>query len=150
MIRPWDVDGGYDIPIRSSVLWTALEPARAALLGAEFIDAVEPWPSVLSQVFARGIERAQRLAFFRSISSIRRMDERLLILFWHLCDRWATAGPRGFTLRLPLTHETIAKLIGTHREPVTRALGQLADEGLIRREPDNSWLVAPRLLDRFG
>lgn len=150
LIRPWDVDGGYDIPIRSNVLWTPLEPLHAAVLGAEFIAATAPWPSVLSQVCARGVERAQRRALYMSISSMRRMDQRLLILFWHLCERWGTAGPRGFTLRLPLTHEILAKLVGAHREPVTRALGQLADASVVTREPDGSWLIAPNLLERLN
>jgi CRP/FNR family transcriptional regulator len=52
-----------------------------------------------------------------------------LILSW--CDREGKQTERGISLKLTLTHEEIAQLIGSSRETVTRLLGDLKNRRII-------------------
>jgi CRP-like cAMP-binding protein len=65
----------------------------------------------------------------------RRIDERILLLFRHLADRFGHPRRGGIEVTLPLTHRMIGDVIAAPRPTVTTALTQLHDEGvLVRRE----------------
>ncbi len=55
----------------------------------------------------------------------------------HLILSWCAGGEEtdeGIRLRLPLTHEQIARMIGTSRETVTRAFGEFRRKQIIQLE----------------
>jgi hypothetical protein len=81
------------------------------------------------------------LALNLAISNQGRIEDRLLLLFWHLAQRWGRVSPGGVRLNLPLTHQTLAKLVGAQRPTVTVALGVLRERGLLFRGEERSWLL---------
>jgi hypothetical protein len=62
------------------------------------------------------------------------VDERLLLLLWHMADRWGRVTPHGVSLSLRLTHELLADLIAVQRPSVTLSLQQLERQGRIARD----------------
>jgi DNA-binding IclR family transcriptional regulator len=48
---------------------------------------------------------------------------------------------------LPLTHETLAMLVGSRRPTVTIALQRLARAGLLTREHNHRWLLTTRAIE---
>ena len=71
------------------------------------------------------------------------MDLRVLLLLWHLADRWGQVSREGTRLNLDLTHELIARMVGAHRTSVTLALRKLAHEGRIARTGRTWVLLGP-------
>jgi DNA-binding transcriptional ArsR family regulator len=70
-----------------------------------------------------------------------RVDQRLLLLFWHFAERWGRVRPEGVVVQLPLTHETLGALIGARRPSVTSALSALAEQGLVEPVERGEWLL---------
>ena len=71
-------------------------------------------------------ERSERLAITQAISQLRRVDRRLLTLFWHLAERWGRVGTDGVVVPLALTHRMLGQLVGARRPTVSSALRELA------------------------
>ena len=149
LLRPWDVDGELDLPVEAEIRWTVLEPVTLAVLDADFVRRAAAWPEVLSALARRAIVRAKAMALNDAITNLRLVDVRLLVLFWHLADRWGQVGPEAITVRLPLTHDTLAKLVGAARPSVTTALGALAERDLLYRE-DGIWRLSRDAGRAFG
>lgn len=139
VIRPWDDELSME-PLPGSVRWSVLESARVAVLDRRFAAVAGRWPSVLDTVVARATRRSRSLAVQRAIAQVPRVDARVLVLLWQLADRFGKVGPQGVRVPLPLTHETIGKLVGARRPSVTTALGVLAKKGLVERT-DSGWLL---------
>lgn len=73
----------------------------------------------------RRVENRLRNILFRSTR------DRVLALLVELLDSYGRAVAAGWEIRLPLTHQDLAGLIGTTRETVTLTLSQLQAERLI-------------------
>lgn len=140
IIRPSDHDG-QDAPVPFDIVWQVIEPARMAVLDRGFARAAMNWPEAMEVLFRGAVRRAQSLAIGLAVSNIRRVDQRLLSLMWYLADRWGRVTPDGVRVPLRLTHQTLGRLVGAQRPSVSTALGQLAEEGLLTRAPDGSWLL---------
>ena len=69
------------------------------------------------------------------------MHLRVLLLLWHLADRWGRVRPDDVYLDLPLTHDLIARMVGAHRTTVTLAIGRLREEGRLERTDRGAWLL---------
>ena len=82
---------------------------------------------------SRHLSNAYRFASeqVRSLGLSESAAEKLahLILGW--CEHHGKQTDRGINLKLTLTHEEIAQLIGASRETVTRLLGDLKNKQLI-------------------
>ena len=150
LIHPGDVRGSDLSPLHGSVHWTLLAPARLALLDGTFSARVAPWPQVLGRIALRAVWRSHGLALNLAISNQTRVEDRLLLLFWHLAQRWGRVGPEGVMLALPLTHETLSKLVGAKRPSVTSALGVLGERRLLERRPGRSWLLPLPIPERLA
>jgi CRP/FNR family cyclic AMP-dependent transcriptional regulator len=74
----------------------------------------------------RRIENRLRNILFRSTR------ERIAALLLELQDSHGEKLRQGWMIRLPLTHQELANLIGATRESVTLTLGRLQAEGLIQ------------------
>jgi CRP/FNR family transcriptional regulator, cyclic AMP receptor protein len=140
LLRPWDEDGPY-APVPSSVDWTVLESTAVAVLDGRFAAATARWPEVLGGVTGRAVQRARWLSVQLAIRCLTRVDVRVLVLFWHLADRWGRVEPDGVHVPLRLTHELLGRLIAVRRASVTASLGRLRERGFIERRPDRSWLL---------
>jgi hypothetical protein len=133
VLRPWDdAEGPAGLDRRDS--WTALEPVQVAILEWRFATAAARWPQLLSELLARSARRSARLTTLMLVSTIRRLDVRLLVLLRSLADRWGYVATDGIHLPLALTHETLARLAGAQRPSVSTAIGRLVRSGALRRE----------------
>ncbi|MBI3468941.1 MAG: Crp/Fnr family transcriptional regulator [Planctomycetes bacterium] len=72
------------------------------------------------------IENRLRNVMFRSIR------ERVVLLLLELVESHGQRVGDGWEIRLPISHQDLASLIGATRETVTVTLGQLQLEGLIQ------------------
>jgi CRP-like cAMP-binding protein len=149
LIRPWDADREYDLlPIE--VDWRVLTVTRLAVLDTGFALRVSRWPGITSQLVARVAHRARHLALTQWVTHLPRADDRLLILFWLLAERWGTVSRDGLRIQLPLTHEILAMLVGTQRPTVTIALHGLAQAKLLMREHRDRWLLTNLAIEQLA
>jgi CRP-like cAMP-binding protein len=133
LLRPWD-DAAEVASLRARIAWTAREPTRLAWLDGEFAAAIAPWPQITSALVARATRRARLLSFRLAILELKHVDLRVLLLLWHLADRFGRVTPEGVHLELDLTHDLIARMVGAHRTSVTLALQKLSDAHRIARD----------------
>jgi hypothetical protein len=140
LLRPahWD---DSDAPIPVGVEWTVLERARLALVDRDVTAAVCRWQPVVTSIVAAAIGRAWTLAQLLAVSHLRRVDSRLLALFWHLADRFGRVQADGVTVPLRLTHEALGRVVGAKRPSVTTALNQLEASGRVSRRDGGGWML---------
>lgn len=143
VIRPWQGDDEGSLVV-SEARWDVLDPARVAVLDARFLAAACRWPPVLSALMGRAVRRSRWLALQLAITDLRRVEERLILLFSHMADRWGRVRPDGVLVPVRVTHDMLAQLVGAQRPTVTGALQVLARREHLRRLPDRSWLLAPQ------
>jgi CRP/FNR family cyclic AMP-dependent transcriptional regulator len=139
-------------PVPFDSNWTVIHPARIAVLGPRFVERAAPFPEVATALVARALLRTRRLAVNMAIVHHPRVDTRLHMLFWHLAGRWGRLTPEGTILPLPVTHALLAEIIASRRPTVTKAIAQLADQGLVTRH-GTGWLLrgpAPGELEEFS
>jgi hypothetical protein len=142
VLRPWqEHDEVPSVPFRSA--WEVVHPARLAFLDARFTAFACRWPKLVVAIVGRTIRRSHWLALQLAIADLRRVDDRLMLFFWHLADRWGRVRPDGVLVPVPVTHDVLAQLVCAQRPTVTSALKRLSDAGRISRRPDKTWLLAP-------
>jgi hypothetical protein len=141
LLRPWDHFGEHT-PMPFDVRWRVLAPTRMAVLTHELLGAAAHWPGVMQTLIERGISRAQTLAFTLAIHCLHHVELRIVVLLWHLADRFGRVTPEGVLLPLPLTHRDLAELVGAQRPSVSTALSELARQGRVTRRSDRTWLLA--------
>lgn len=139
VIHPWS--GGPMIAmLRHAVSWTALTPTRLALIDTDFFTRAAEWPEIAGALLERAGRLGQRLALQGAIETFN-VDARLLASFWLWASQWATVVGQGVVLRVPLSHERIARLIHARRPTVTSAIGRLREAGLVDQRQDGSWVL---------
>jgi CRP-like cAMP-binding protein len=74
----------------------------------------------------------------------RRLGERVRLKLVQLARAYGRVGTEGLLLDLPLTHELLADMVGSRRETVTRALAELAREGVIQHDHGRYRVAVPR------
>jgi len=149
VLRPWDSDGEVALPVPAEVRLTAFEPLTVAVLDASFLRRAGPWPTVVAAIAGRAVGRAMSMTLNDAITNLKRVDVRLLLLFWHLAERWGRVRMDMIAIPLPLTHETLAKLVGAARPSVTTAIGSLGERGLLHRE-GKCWVLSRDAKKAFG
>ncbi|HEX3735567.1 MAG TPA: Crp/Fnr family transcriptional regulator [Solirubrobacterales bacterium] len=133
LMRPWDRIGEWStIPTDSS--WTVIEPARLAVLDADFARRAAPFPEIALTLARRALMRSRYLAILIAIVSQRRVETRLTMLFWHLADRFGQRHGEWVEIPVPLTHSLLGELVAARRPTVTTALTRLDERGVLRRE----------------
>ncbi len=151
ILRPVDHDG-QDAPVPFDVAWHVLEPTRIAILDRNFATVIGRWPEAMEVLMVGAVARARSLAINLAVSHLRRVDVRLHVMMWYLADRWGKVTPEGVHVPLRLTHQTLGRLVGAQRPSVTTALKQLAEEGMLTRAADQTWLLhgdPPETLERL-
>jgi CRP/FNR family transcriptional regulator, cyclic AMP receptor protein len=86
------------------------------------------------------LRRARTLAVNLAVTQLVGIDRRLLLLFWDSAERWGRVTPDGVRVSLPLTHRTLAEIVGARRPTVSIALGELTKRGELARS-DNDWIL---------
>lgn len=139
LVRPGQEPALVSVPAESA--WVVLEAARLAVLDADFLAAVRPWPQVVSALLARQERRAEWLAHVLAISHLPRVETRVLTLFWLFADRWGRQRGAEVAVPIPLTHLNIARLVGAQRPTVTTVLNKLTEAGDLAQERTGHWLL---------
>ena len=140
LVRPWSEPSEVGL-VSAKVRWSALAETRMALLDRRVAERLAGYPEIHAMLLERLAMRARRLAVTQAISQLNRVDRRLLLLMWHLAERWGRVTPDGVALPLTLSHRLLAQLVGARRPTVSTALGELTREGRIARRSDGTWLL---------
>lgn len=146
LLRPWADDASEAIP--STPEWEVLSPTRLAVLDRAFAQAIAPWPELSGELVGRALGRAHSQAVLVATSHVKRVDVRLLALFWQLAERWGRVTPEGIVVPIPLIHARLAALVGAQRPSVTTALKRLERRGVVIRT-EAGWLVADSAADEL-
>src|ERR687887_1392269 len=132
LMRPWQHDG-EDVTLPFDTTFRVIEQSMLALLDLRFAARAAPYTEVASALVGRAMQRSRTLVVNMAIAHYPRIDRRLLMLLWHLADRWGRVTPEGIRIPLRLTHQLLADLVASGRQSVTTALAQLEREGHISR-----------------
>jgi len=139
LMRPWQHDG-EDISLPFDTTFRVIDQALLALLDARFAARAAPYPEVAGALIGRAMQRSRTLVVNMAIAHYPRIDRRLLMLMWHLADRWGRVTPDGIRVPLRLTHQQLADLVASRRPSVTSGLHRLIEEGHLSRLGDD-WLL---------
>lgn len=140
ILRPWDHFGTY-APLPFEVRWRVVDPVKLALLDQRLITVSARWPGLMHAIVRRAVGRSHALALNVAIHSLQHVELRLLVLFWHLADRFGRVTPGGTVVPLELSHEDLAELVGAQRPSVSAKLSALSARGELVRRADRTWLL---------
>ncbi len=111
----------------------AVEPSDVVLIPHDVVQRLmQQHTHVAMQVSrllglrSKRVERRLKYLMFRS------NRERLIHLLLELAEKYGEPTPEGMRLSIKLSHQELAGLIGSTRESVTVALGELQNEGMVR------------------
>jgi CRP/FNR family cyclic AMP-dependent transcriptional regulator len=140
VLQPWLAprDDGL---VRHRVTWHVLMPVRLALLDDQIGRSLARWPQVMSALLERAVRRSHRMSIHEALLQLSPVETRLLVLFWHLAERWGHVTPAGIALRLRLPHALLGQLVGCRRASVTTALQHVYASGKLMRRADGTWLL---------
>ncbi|MET0510323.1 MAG: hypothetical protein ABW135_01385 [Thermoleophilaceae bacterium] len=140
VVQPWltQREEGL-VPYR--VGWNVLMPVRLAVLDDGFGRSLARWPGVMSTLLERAVRRTHRMSIHEALLQLSPVETRLLVLFWHLAERWGHVTPAGIALPLRLPHALLGQLVGCRRASVTTALQHVYAAGGLARRDDGTWLL---------
>jgi CRP/FNR family cyclic AMP-dependent transcriptional regulator len=143
ILQPWEPE--HTEPFAAGSRWEVLEPARLAVLDRRFAAVVGRWPELVAALFGRAIARSRAMLLYMAISQLVGVETRLLVLLWHIAERWGAHGDTGAgdgcVVPVHLTHQLLASLISAQRPTVTSALAHLTERGLISRGGDGRFVM---------
>jgi CRP/FNR family transcriptional regulator, cyclic AMP receptor protein len=140
VVQPW-VAQREDGLVAYKVGWHVLMTLRLAVLDDTFARCMARWPQVTSALLERAIRRTHRMSIHEALLQLTPVETRLLVLFWHLAERWGRVTPAGIVLRLRLPHALLGQLVGCRRASVTTALQHIYASGDLLRRTDGTWLL---------
>lgn len=143
VLQPW-LRIGPDNSVATDVVWDVLTPMVAAVLDRKLVRHAARWPEISAAVARRLGRRTHWLAFQLAVCALRSLDHRLLLVLWHLADRWGRVTSDGVRLDVRLTHDTLAAAVGARRPSVSVALKRLTDQGRVQSCPGSRWVLHGR------
>jgi CRP/FNR family transcriptional regulator, cyclic AMP receptor protein len=103
LIRPWPAADRIRL-LEVDVNWWMLSPTTLAVLDRRVAAELTEFPEIMACLLDRLAVRSERLAVTQAISQLKRVDRRLLALFWHMAERWGRVSTDGVVIPLALTH----------------------------------------------
>jgi CRP/FNR family transcriptional regulator, cyclic AMP receptor protein len=140
LVRPWN-DHVEPASVPAEVTWTVLRPTQLAVIDERFAARIGPWPAISASLLNRTVGRSRWLVRHLAILDQPRLDVRLVLLFWELADRWGKVAPDGVSVPLPLTHQTLGRIVRAQRPSVTTALKDVRERGFLSRAADGTWVL---------
>ena len=134
LLRPWQPD--RTAPFSSGARWHVLEPCRVAVLDERVCAVIGRWPDLVAALVERALARSREQAIALAVGQIPSMRLRLLVVLWHVAERWGRPGEDGTVLPVRFTHELLANLTSGQRPSVSHALTALRHRGLVDRLAD--------------
>jgi CRP/FNR family cyclic AMP-dependent transcriptional regulator len=139
LLRPWQGEESSGSLSRTTG-WRVLEATRVAVLDEHAARIMAGYPPLTGALVGRALERTRSLAVNMAIIHQARVNTRLLMLLWHLADRWGRVRSEGVVLPLHLTHAVLADLVAARRPTVTSALTELGRQEIVEPQP-RGWLL---------
>ena len=141
LLRPWTYRGeSSSLPATEG--FTVLTRLEMAVLDLAYVRATLRWPRISVNLLDSVIERARSVSYFLTARQVPRLEARILVVLWHLADRWGHVSSEGVVLDLPkLTHEMIAHMVAARRPSVTTGIRHLRDLGLVDVQSRGRWLL---------
>jgi CRP/FNR family transcriptional regulator, cyclic AMP receptor protein len=141
IIRPWEAgrDEGAMVPV--TVGWFVLQPTRLAVLGRTVARAAAECPGLVATLVERTARRSRSQGILTTIAHMKRIDVRVLLLLWHLAERWGRVTAKGVVVPMRLTHQRLALLVGAQRPSVTAALSRMTARGLVGRTQGRDYVL---------
>jgi len=139
LLLPWRED---DVLVPSQARVRVAERATVAVLDERVWAAMRRFPSLALRLHERVAAQYDRMAAYAAILHLRRVEDRVLALFWLLADRFGRMGVDGVVVPLKLTHELLGRLAAAARPTVSLALTQLDEAGHVRRREDGAWVLS--------
>lgn len=140
LIRPFSLDDTTQL-LDAEVRWNVIGSGRVAMLDGGFMARTAAYPGIAAMLLERVEARARRLATVKAIAQLTRVDERLVALIRHYCERWGRVTSDGLLLPLCLSHRMLGELVGARRPSVSTAAASLERANRLIRRPDGTWLV---------
>lgn len=145
IVRPWEEEPLWGMT-EPALEWRALQPLRLAVLGSDVTTLMGRRPQLVVNFSSRLLRRVRSAAYLMAVSHQTRVEDRLLETLWYLASTWGRVTPRGIRIPFRITHEVLSEILGAQRPSVTTAFRSIADQGLVTREPDGTFLVHARPL----
>ncbi len=128
---------GFPIVERERPRWSAADaftPVTAALVPRrEFERALNAQPpEAVTRFFNRVLERQARFSMRLVYCVALDLRGRLALTLLDLAAAFGAQEGRGVRIRLPITHENLAEMVGASRERISKAMAALQHEGIIR------------------
>ncbi len=139
LLRPWDA--ADDLTTLSDASWQVVLPTTIVVLDASFTAVACRFPVLVQNLLGRAVHRTRMLSVQMAIAHVRHAESRLLLLLWHLAERWGRVTPDGVHLPVPLKHEVLAHLACMRRPTASSALVRLQRAGELARCADGGWLL---------
>ena len=116
-----------------SALVTAVEPSALSVVsGTRFRELLKADPAAMWWLLEQLSLRSRLLTRRTFELATMSVSQRIALEVARLAEAESDDGERATIRRFP-THETLAARAGTHREAVTRALGEMKRAGLIQQ-----------------
>ena len=112
---------------------TALEPCRLCFLyKKDFQQLLADNPDIGLRIISELGWRMSHLENSVRNMGVRSLESRIGAVLLELAGKYGAKQDDGTLVRMPLSREGLANYIGIARETVSRKLGMLEDEGMIR------------------
>ncbi|NLE68533.1 MAG: Crp/Fnr family transcriptional regulator [Lentisphaerae bacterium] len=123
----------------------ALEEVKTCAFSREdFRALIADHPDIALAVMEALQTRIARMENALRSIGVRSVDARVSALMLEFAEKYGKPVPEGVLIRLPLSREGMANYLGIARETVSRKLGQLEAEGVIRSISGKSLLILDR------
>lgn len=120
----------------------ALEIVKTCMLSKNKLQSLlHQYPEIAIKIIEELGERMSRLENALQSIGVRNVDNRIGGILLDFKDKYGRKTPEGILIRLPLSREGMANYLGIARETLSRKLGQLENEGIIRSVGNKSILI---------
>ncbi|MEM1308350.1 MAG: Crp/Fnr family transcriptional regulator [Cyanobacteria bacterium P01_D01_bin.71] len=97
---------------------------------------LDNWPHFRREVLEAFRHQHQRKLLWLSTLGQRRTIDRLIGFLTLLIEEFGETSPDGYYLPFPLTHAQIGSAVGSTRVTVTRLMGKLRQQGILKTHGD--------------
>lgn len=130
---------------RAAYAVEALESTKICTLSKEDLRKVlGSYPEIAMRIIEELEERLAGLEEVVQGLGVRSVDARIASLLLSFADKYGSTSTDGVSIRLPLSREGMANYLGVARETVSRKLGQLETDGILRSVGTRGLLLLDR------
>ena len=120
----------------------ALQPVKTCMLSKnQFQQLLTQHSDIAIKIISELGDRMARLENAMQGMGVRNVDNRVGGILLEFAAKYGSKVQEGTLIQLPLSREGIANYLGVARETVSRKLGQLESDGVIRSVNNKSILI---------